>query len=145
MDINLPGMSGIECVRRLEPQMLDTQFMMLTVYDDSDHIFKALSSGATGYMLKCTPCSELRAGKIKGLWTFGEAAVIAKRDALVGPLAQRLEAWLNNKFKANTVLATKLARAVYFMLKTKTVFDPARLVAAWAKTDLALASVNRTS
>ena len=81
------------------------------------------------------------AGKIKGLrgaklgnpylrWAFGEAAIIAKRDALLGPLAQRLEARLGNKFKANTVLAIKLARAVYFMLKTKTVFDPERLVAA---------------
>ena len=59
MDINMPGMNGIECVRRLKPQMLDTQFLMLTVYDDSDHIFKALSSGATGYMLKRTPRSEL--------------------------------------------------------------------------------------
>jgi DNA-binding NarL/FixJ family response regulator len=59
MDINLPGMSGIECVRRLKPQMLDTQFMMLTVYDNSDQIFKALSFGATGYMLKRTPRSEL--------------------------------------------------------------------------------------
>ena len=59
MDINLPGMSGIECVRRLKPQMLGTQFMMLTVYEDPDHIFKALSSGATGYMLKRTPRSEL--------------------------------------------------------------------------------------
>ena len=76
------------------------------------------------------------AGKIKGLrgaklgnpylrCAFGEAAVIAKRDPFViGPLAQRLEARLNNKFKANTVLAIKLARAVYFMLKQKTVFDP---------------------
>src|SRR5208282_5678241 len=64
------------------------------------------------------------AGKFKGLrgkklgnpdlrWAFGEAAIIAKRDALLGPLAQRLEARLNNKFKANTVLAIKLARAVY--------------------------------
>lgn len=59
MDINLPGMSGIECVRRLKPQMLDTQFIMLTVHDDSDQIFKALSSGATGYMLKRTPRAEL--------------------------------------------------------------------------------------
>ena len=59
MDINLPGMSGIECVRRLKPQMLDTQFMMLTVYEDPDHIFKALSSGASGYMLKRTPRAEL--------------------------------------------------------------------------------------
>jgi len=86
------------------------------------------------------------AGKIKGLrgaklgnpylrWAFGEAAVIAKRDHhLIGPLAQRLEARMNgNKFKANTVLAIKLARAVYFMLKNKTVFDPERLVSALAK------------
>jgi len=85
------------------------------------------------------------AGKIKGLrgaklgnpylrWAFGEAAIIAKRDpALIGPLYQRLEARLNgNKFKANTVLAIKLARAVYFMLKNQTVFDPQRLVAALA-------------
>jgi transposase len=83
------------------------------------------------------------AGKIKGLrgaklgnpylrWAFGEAAVIAKRDHYVlGPLAQRLEAHMGgNKFKANTVIAIKLARAVYFMLKNKTVFDPERLVAA---------------
>ena len=86
------------------------------------------------------------AGKIKGLrgaklgnpylrWAFGETAVIAKRDhSVIGPLAQRLEAKMNgNKFKANTVLAIKMARAVYFMLKNKTVFDPDRLVAALAK------------
>jgi len=86
------------------------------------------------------------AGKIKGLrgaklgnpylrWAFGEAAVIAKRDhAVIGPLAQRLEAKMNgNKFKANTVVAIKLARAVYYMLKSKTVFDPDRLVAALSR------------
>ncbi|HLP78239.1 MAG TPA: response regulator transcription factor [Candidatus Paceibacterota bacterium] len=61
MDINMPGMSGIECVRRLKPQMMDTQFVMLTVYEDPDHIFKALSSGASGYMLKRTPRAELLA------------------------------------------------------------------------------------
>ena len=61
MDINMPGMSGIECVRRLKPQMLGTQFMMLTVYEDPDHIFKALSSGASGYLLKRTPRAELLA------------------------------------------------------------------------------------
>jgi len=61
MDINMPGMSGIECVRRLKPQMPATQFVMLTVYEDPDHIFKALSSGASGYMLKRTPRAELLA------------------------------------------------------------------------------------
>lgn len=86
------------------------------------------------------------AGKIKGLrgaklgnpylrWAFGEAAVIAKRDHhLIRPLSQRLEAQMNgNKFKSNTVVAIKLARAVYFMLKHKTVFDPERLVASMKK------------
>jgi DNA-binding NarL/FixJ family response regulator len=61
MDINMPGMNGIECVRRLKPQMTDTQFVMLTVYEDPDHIFKALSSGASGYLLKRTPRAELLA------------------------------------------------------------------------------------
>lgn len=59
VDINLPGASGIECVRRLKPKLPDTQFVMLTVYEDSDHIFAALSAGATGYLLKRTPRDAL--------------------------------------------------------------------------------------
>ena len=70
MDINMPGMNGIECVRRLKPQMLDTQFVMLTVYEDPDHIFKALSSGASGYLLKRTPRAELLAA-IKDVYAGG--------------------------------------------------------------------------
>lgn len=61
MDINLPGISGIECVRRLKPGLPHMQFVMLTVYEDTEHIFEALSSGATGYMLKQTPKEELLA------------------------------------------------------------------------------------
>ncbi len=54
VDINLPGLSGVECVRTLKPRLPDTQFVMLTVYDDSTHIFDALAAGATGYLLKRT-------------------------------------------------------------------------------------------
>lgn len=54
LDINLPGLSGIECVRQLKPRSPDTQFVMLTVYEDSNHIFAALSAGATGYLIKTT-------------------------------------------------------------------------------------------
>jgi DNA-binding NarL/FixJ family response regulator len=61
MDINLPGLNGIECVRRLKPLLPETQFVMLTVYEDADHIFNALAAGATGYLLKQTPRSELLA------------------------------------------------------------------------------------
>src|ERR1051326_7741756 len=60
-DINLPGLNGIECVRRLKPLLPGTQFVMLTVYEDADHIFHALTAGATGYLLKQTPRSELLA------------------------------------------------------------------------------------
>jgi DNA-binding NarL/FixJ family response regulator len=59
MDINLPGMSGIEAVRRLKPILPATQFVMLTVYEDADHIYNALAAGATGYLLKQTPRDEL--------------------------------------------------------------------------------------
>ena len=55
MDINLPGMNGVECVRQLKPVVPDTQVVMLTVYEDTDNIFNALAAGATGYLLKRTP------------------------------------------------------------------------------------------
>jgi DNA-binding NarL/FixJ family response regulator len=55
MDINLPHFNGIECVRRLKDKMPKTQFVMLTVYEDTEHIFSALKAGAVGYLLKrCT-------------------------------------------------------------------------------------------
>src|SRR2546423_15059503 len=60
-DINLPGMNGIECVRKLKPLLPEAQFVMLTVYEDADHIFHALAAGATGYLLKQTPRNELLA------------------------------------------------------------------------------------
>jgi DNA-binding NarL/FixJ family response regulator len=59
MDINLPGMSGVEAVKRLKPLLPETQFVMLTVYEDTDHIYNALAAGATGYLLKQTPRAEL--------------------------------------------------------------------------------------
>lgn len=58
-DINLPGMNGIECVRRLKPALPETQFVMVTVYEDANHIFNALSAGATGYPLKQMRRNEL--------------------------------------------------------------------------------------
>lgn len=61
MDINLPGMNGVECVRQLKPQLPQTQVMMLTVYENTDLIFQALTAGATGYLLKQTPPAELLA------------------------------------------------------------------------------------
>jgi DNA-binding NarL/FixJ family response regulator len=59
MDINLPGISGVEAVKKLKPVLPQTQFVMLTVYEDADHIYNALAAGATGYLLKQTPRPEL--------------------------------------------------------------------------------------
>jgi DNA-binding NarL/FixJ family response regulator len=59
MDINLPGMLGTECVRRLKEVAPGLPVLMLTVYDDSEQIFKSLQAGATGYLLKRTPKDKL--------------------------------------------------------------------------------------
>jgi DNA-binding NarL/FixJ family response regulator len=61
MDINLVNLNGVECVRRLKPILPATQIIMLTVYQNTEHIFNALTAGATGYMLKQTPPAELLA------------------------------------------------------------------------------------
>ncbi|NGO37874.1 response regulator transcription factor [Limisphaera ngatamarikiensis] len=59
MDIHLPGLSGIECVRRLKPAHPDIEFIMLTVYEDTDTVFSALAAGASGYLLKQATREEL--------------------------------------------------------------------------------------
>ena len=59
MDINLPGMNGVECVRQLKILVPATEVMMLTVYEDTENIFNALAAGASGYMLKRTSSKEL--------------------------------------------------------------------------------------
>ncbi|HOW65184.1 MAG TPA: response regulator transcription factor [Candidatus Paceibacterota bacterium] len=61
MDINLPGMNGVECVRRLKQVDPAIQVVMLTVYEDTENIFNALAAGATGYLLKRTSREELLA------------------------------------------------------------------------------------
>jgi DNA-binding NarL/FixJ family response regulator len=61
MDINLPGLSGIECLRRLKAKAPDLRIVMLTVYDDEDHVFESLKAGADGYLLKRTTRAALTA------------------------------------------------------------------------------------
>lgn len=59
MDINLPGISGIDCIRKVKEKCLRTQFMMFTIYEDSEQVFDALSAGASGYLLKKTPPEKI--------------------------------------------------------------------------------------
>jgi DNA-binding NarL/FixJ family response regulator len=59
MDIDLPKMSGIECVRKVRALLPSVQVLMVTVYEDSEKIFNSLLAGASGYLLKRTPQSEI--------------------------------------------------------------------------------------
>jgi DNA-binding NarL/FixJ family response regulator len=59
MDINLPGMNGIECIREIKTKVPRTQFMMFTVYENDEKVFEALKAGASGYLLKNTGLMQL--------------------------------------------------------------------------------------
>lgn len=59
MDINLPGMNGIECIRQIKSKTPATQFMMFTVYENDEKVFEALKAGASGYLLKNTGLVQL--------------------------------------------------------------------------------------
>jgi DNA-binding NarL/FixJ family response regulator len=59
MDINLPNMNGVECIRQLRVRLPGIKCLMLTVYEESEKIFNSLLAGASGYMLKRTPTADL--------------------------------------------------------------------------------------
>jgi DNA-binding NarL/FixJ family response regulator len=80
MDINLPGITGIECIKRIKQVTEQIQFMMFTVYENNDQVFEALKAGASGYLLKKTaPLQIIEA--IKELYNGGSpmSAPIARK------------------------------------------------------------------
>jgi DNA-binding NarL/FixJ family response regulator len=99
-DINLPGMNGIECVRRLKLEMPQTQFVMLTVYEDADHIFQALAAGASGYLLKRTT----RAGLLTAL-----ADVHAGGSPISSQVARKVVQWFQ-RTPADSVETERLSQ-----------------------------------
>jgi len=80
MDINLPGMNGIECIRLVKDKSPGTQFMMFTVYENDDKVFEALKAGASGYLLKNTGLLQI-AESVKELHEGGSpmSANIARK------------------------------------------------------------------
>ena len=80
MDISLPGMSGIECIRLIKKKIPRTQFMMFTVYENDEKVFEALKAGASGYLLKNTGLLQLIAA-LKELYNGGSpmSANIARK------------------------------------------------------------------
>src|SRR5437762_2809887 len=96
MDINLPAMNGVECVRRLKQLAPNTQVVMLTVYEDTENIFKALAAGASGYLLKRTTSAELLAA-IRDVYKGGSpmtthiARKVVQSFQTAGPSSQATE------------------------------------------------------
>jgi DNA-binding NarL/FixJ family response regulator len=83
MDIHLHDINGIEGIRIIKPQLPRTQFMMYTVFDDDDHIFNALKSGANGYLLKGTsPAGILEALRELKLGGSPMSGAIARKIVL---------------------------------------------------------------
>jgi len=112
MDINLPGMSGVDAVKRLKPALPETQFVMLTVYEDADHIYNALAAGATGYLLKQTPRAELLAaledvhrGGSPMTSNIARKVVQAFKPAVVNPAPPEGEALSNREQEVLDLLA----------------------------------------
>lgn len=96
MDIKLPGMSGIECVAELKRSCPELQIIMVTVYEDSERIFRALKAGASGYLVKSSPPSQLLEA-IRDVFRGGApmsshiARKVVQHFHMVGPSQQEAE------------------------------------------------------
>lgn len=90
MDINLPGINGIDCIREIKNKVPQTQFMMFTVYENDEKVFEALKAGASGYLLKNTGLVQMIEA-LKELYNGGSpmSANIARK--LVKTFQQREE------------------------------------------------------
>jgi len=94
MDINLPGMSGIDCVRIAKKSNIRTQFMMFTVYENDEKVFEALKAGASGYLLKNTGMHQIIEA-LKELYEGGS------------PMSSNIARKLVNNFQEKTHYETK--------------------------------------
>lgn len=96
MDIKLPGMSGIQCVAEIKKVLPNMQIIMVTVYEDSERIFRALKAGASGYLVKSCPPEQLLAS-IRDVHSGGSALSthiarkVVKHFHLLGPSKSETE------------------------------------------------------
>ena len=101
MDINLPGMNGIECIRQVKDKSPNTQFMMFTVYENDEKVFEALKAGASGYLLKNTGLVQL-IESLKELYNGG--------SPMSANIARKLVTVFRNMETNNEVLSVLSAR-----------------------------------
>lgn len=93
-DIGLPGMNGIEGIRLFKQRFPNAEIIMLTVFQDEEHIFKALCAGATGYLLKSTPLQQIKESIVN--ITMGEV-----------PMSKAVARKVLEHFKPKKVYGTK--------------------------------------
>ncbi len=101
VDINLPKMDGIECVRQVKALGPSCQVLMLTVYEDSDRIFNSLLAGASGYLLKRTPRAEI----LQAI-----ADVHEGKSPMTGHIARKVVQYFNQRGRNNTEIEKLSAR-----------------------------------
>lgn len=95
MDINLPGINGIECIQRVKDKSPGSQFMMFTVYENDEKVLEALKAGASGYLLKNTGLPQI-AESIKELHEGG--------SPMSANIARKLVDHFRDKDKSNAFL-----------------------------------------
>jgi DNA-binding NarL/FixJ family response regulator len=101
MDINLPGINGIECIRQVKDKTPETQFMMFTVYENDEKVFEALKAGASGYLLKNTGLVQL-IESLKELYNGG--------SPMSANIARKLVTVFRNQIPETTHLAILSSR-----------------------------------
>ena len=101
MDINLPGIDGIQCIRELKNKIPNTQFMMFTVYENDERVFEALKAGATSYLLKNTGLPQLTEA-LKELYNGG--------SPMSASIARKLISHFSNQHPQNNSIDTLTQR-----------------------------------
>lgn len=111
MDISLPDGTGIECIRKLRAAGCQIQFMMFTIYEDSDQVFEALATGANGYLLKTAPPDKILES-LKELYEGGAPMSAAIARKVVHSFRASEEQ--NNLSKREMEVVTLLSRGLLY-------------------------------
>jgi DNA-binding NarL/FixJ family response regulator len=115
MDINLPGMNGIECIKQVKDKSQGTQFMMFTVYENDEKVFEALKAGASGYLLKNTGLVQL-IESLKELYNGGSpmSANIARKLVTVFREKEKITEPVENLSNRENEILQLLAKGLLY-------------------------------